>query len=813
MRMTRSASDISRHRAPVKKDLPGHDGQSSQPAPPRLTISLNQDWRFLRVETHNELEHELPDPSDESLWEPANLPHSVRLEPLNASAGRNFQGICWYCRNLELPERWKEKIVYLHFEGAMQVADVWLNGRKIASNFCGYLPFVLDLTRTARFGPEGNLLLVRLDNRDNPQVPPGKPQSQLDFSYFGGIYRNVRLEVIDRLHLIDPILEERVAGGGLFVTYPRITPESAFVQIQTQFRNEHLEQIVCGISHELIDPQGRAVAKSSTLRGMNAGAEATIVQTLEVAHPQLWHPDHPHLYTLRTTLLRNGQPADEQTIRIGIRKFQLDNAAGLKINGEKFFSLGANRHQDHPYVGYALPDSAHFRDAKKLREAGFTSVRSHYPQAPAFMDACDELGILTIVSNPGWQFVGGKLFQQRAVANARKMVRRDRNRPSVILWEASLNESENRPLIESLHRAVHEEFPHEGCLTAGDREGESCAWDVEYLNNDGRKPAWIREWGDQVDNWSDQQSRSRVPRAWGETPLLIQAQSHARRLHEILAGLTNHANASQVARLCGACLWAGIDCQRGYHHQPFFGGALDLFRLPKFNYHFFRSQTSPQAGDSPVSGPMVFIANFATFLSPTAVTVFSNCDQVRLTLDGKEIGCKSPDAGWSIPHPPFTFQVDCFAHEQSTMYMTGVARVEQPPVELVAEGIVGGNVVATHRVCPPGVPNMVRLVPDLCGKNLVADGSDWVRIHAYICDARGTHCPYADDAIAFAVDENSEGEACIIEDPRIAANPVRAEAGIATALLQAGRRPGKIELTAGAFGLTPGAAQIESFPL
>ena len=796
--------------SPVIRELHPPSGETVvEPGRARLSISLNNDWQFRRIESASEPENILPNPFDTGAWEQANLPHTVRLEPLNASAGRNFQGICWYSRTLELPERWKDKTVYLHFEGAMQVADVWLNGKKIASNFCGYLPFVVDLTSIAHFGAMKNLLLVRLDNRDNPQVPPGKPQKELDFTYFGGLYRNVRLEVVDRLHLVDPILEDNVAGGGVFVTFPTVTKKSATVRIQTHVRNEHPEHAICGIAHELSDSTGQVVAKISTMRRLEAGAEAKITQVLQVESPRLWHPHHPHLYHLRTTILRNGQPADELSIRIGIRHIQFDRAGGLTINGEKFFSIGANRHQDHPYVGYALPDSAHYRDAKKLREAGFTSVRSHYPQSPAFMDACDELGILAIVSNPGWQFVGAKLFQDRAISNARKMVRRDRNHPCVVMWEASLNESDNRPLMASLHKAIHEEFPETQCYTVGDREDDACPWDVEYLNNDGSKPAWIREWGDQVDNWSDQQSRSRVPRAWGEMPMLIQANSHARRLDEILAGRSNHAQPGQVDRLAGACLWAGIDCQRGYHRQPFFGGALDLFRLPKFNYHFFRSQSPPDVCLPGLScGPVVHIANFATFLSPTSVTIFSNCESVRLSLDGREIGCRKPDAGWSIPHPPFTFQVECFAHEQSTMYMTGVVKVERPPMELLAEGIIAGKVVAAHRVCPPGAARMIVLRPDLCGRDLAADGADWVRLHAQVCDARGTVCPFADDEIEFAIDGNSTGEARIIGSRGIGANPVRAEAGIATVLLQAGRTPGKIAVLAGAFALAAGRVEI-----
>jgi beta-galactosidase len=809
--MGRSPTDIG-HRAHEKKPAKPLKRQvdralealgADSSAPARQTISLNQDWRFRRIEEPAKIGSAEADACPSGFeqveqWEAVNLPHTVRLEPLNASGCRNFQGICWYSRRLHLPVEWKSKCVYLHFEGAMQVAEVWLNGKKIRANYCGYLPFVVDLTRIANFGGE-NFLSLRLDNRDNPDVPPGNAQSQLDFTYFGGLYRNVKLVVMDRLHVTCPIIACKVAGGGVFVTYPEVSAKAATIRVQTDVVNEHLEERVCRIVQELCDPAGEVVCKAIATQTIGPGGEATIVQHMDIAAPLLWHPNHPYLYRLKTTIAGNDEPADEISTRIGIRRIQFDKEHGLRINGEKFFSIGANRHQDHPYVGYALPDSAHYRDAKKLREAGFTSFRSHYPQAPSFMDACDELGMLAIVSNPGWQFVGGKVFQERAIENARAMVRRDRNHPSVILWEAALNESKNGPLRDRLHGAVHEEYPGDQCFTAGDRDDGTAGWDVDYLHNDGSKAGWVREWGDQVDNWSDQQSRSRVARAWGENPMLIQAASHAHRLHEIVSG----SNGTDLRRLGGACLWAGIDCQRGYHRQPFYGGPLDYFRIPKFDYHFFRSQ---RPADILVrgldDGPMVFIANFATFLSPTTVTVFSNCDEVRLTVDGKEIGRKKPDAGWAIDHPPFTFEVECFAHEQSTMYMTGVAKVEKPPVEVVAEGFIAGKVVATHRVRPPGVARSILVEADLCGRELLADGSDWVRVYAKVCDAHGTICPLADERLDFSV----EGDGRIIGP----AEGVCAEAGIATALVQAGKSPGKIEVSVACYGLQGGRTEIVS---
>jgi beta-galactosidase len=146
------------------------------------------------------------------------------------------------------------------------------------------------------------------------------------------------------------------------------------------------------------------------------------------------------------------------------------------------------------------------------------------------------------------------LFQERCVQNARVMVRRDRNHPCVILWEAALNESKNGPIHDRLQAAVHEEYPGDQCFTAGDRDEGTDGWDVDYLHNDGSKAGWIREWGDQVDNWTDQQSRSRVARAWGEHAMLTQVRSHALRLHEIFSS-------ADFKRLGGACLWAGIDAR------------------------------------------------------------------------------------------------------------------------------------------------------------------------------------------------------------------------------------------------------------
>jgi beta-galactosidase len=780
----------------------------------RVLVNFDRDWRFLRPEgSTDDSQVRLSSASanmdsaawDDASWEQVNLPHSVRLEPLNASGGRNYQGICWYQKHFAAPSEWRDRTVRLVFQGAMQVADVWLNGAHLTTHYGGYLPFALDISQHIRLGDSRvNVLTVRLNNSDNPEVPPGKPQDQLDFVYFGGLYRSVQLQVLGDLQISDPIVANKPAGGGTFVTFPAVSSDSAMVQIQTDVVNTSASARRAKIRQELFGPDGGIVATSDISAEIEAASSKTVTQRVQVRRPELWHPEHPHLYLLHTSVFEEGRddrPVDDQYARIGIRTFHIDKEVGLTINGEKFFSLGANRHQDHPYVGYALPASAHFRDAKKLREAGFTSYRCHYPQDPAFMDACDELGILAVVSNPGWQFMGDEVFRERVYQNAREMIRRDRNRPCVLLWEAQMNETDNSLVAAELYRIVHEEFPGEGCYAAGDHlrkpvEGFH-GWDVEYSHNDGTKPLWIREWGDQVDNWTDQQGSVRVPRDWGETPMLVQMSRHLQALDDIYAKLDGPLPPG-TARAAGADLWAGIDYYRGYHHQPFYGSPLGLFRLPKFDYYMFQSQRPLEKTALGVgSGPMVFIANFATFQSPTTVTVFSNCEQVRLTQNGKEVATQKPDSGYHLPHPPFTFRLSQFSELHSMLFATGVAKPGTAIGNVKAEGLVGDAVVAVHELQAPGVPAQLALDLDDCGREMIADGSDWVRVYAHICDARGTTYPYGDDEVTFTV----SGEGTVIGGPAILSNPMRAEAGIATALIRATTKAGAINVEASAFGL------------
>ena len=780
----------------------------------RQVLDLNQAWEFHRPTDsrqkpsdssptpHSEL------PPDTAIWELVHLPHSVRLEPLNASGCRHYQGPCWYRKILSIDDSCRDKVIYLCFEGAMQVADVWLNGEKLTTHYGGYQPFTIDLTDHVKSGEE-NTLLLKLDNSDNPEVPPGCPQERLDFTYFGGLYRDVRLEVLDRFHITDEILADTVGGGGIFVRYPSASADRAEINIQTDVANEYSVEQNFAIQQEILDADGAIVVSTSMDATLASGANKAFDQSLSVNRPKLWHPNHPNLYKLHTILFVGDKVVDSRTTRIGIRRMAF-TPEGMFINGAKFHAIGFNRHQDHPYVGYALPNSAHYRDAKKLRDGGFTSFRSHYPQDPAFMDACDELGIICIISNPGWQFWGNDIFAERTYQGAREMVRRDRNHASAILWEAQLNETPQvtEAYCRKLNDIVHAEYPGDQCFTAGDPKygnPDGKVFDVAYEREavPGR-PTWAREWGDSVDNWVDQQSRIKVPRGWGELPLLVSAMNRVFKLNDLF----EKTGDPESTCLGGSGVWAGIEHYRGGHPWPHNSGPLDLFRLPKFDYYFFQSQRPPDVKvDGVSSGPMVFIANYGTAVSPATIVVFSNCEEVRFTENGEVVATQKPDQGYRLAHPPFTFHARKVTTEEMLFEVIRAAADDFfTPSEFLAEGLIGGEVVATHAVKAPGVPKRIDLEVDYTGRPLIADGADWMRVYARLVDDNATVHPYADDLVTFSV----EGEGSIIGDERIRANPIRTEAGIATVLVKATRTTGKILVRATAWGLTPGEVEIES---
>ncbi len=365
------------------------------PANARRVMRLDTGWRFLREERPGAHEPGL----DDTAWEEVTLPHTARIEPLvtgpAGSPTAQWQGVCWYRRPLRVESDAAGRQVLLRFEGAMNVADIWLDGERVGGHMGGYLPLALDLSNGVRAGRD-HLLAVRLDNRDNPVTGP-KPLKDLDFNMYHGLYRPCYLILKSRLGITDPLLADRPASVGVMVTYPRVSRASATVRVQTHVRNAHAEERSARVRVTLRGADGKVAASgASDAVKLAPGADADVPQELEVSAPRLWSPSTPNLYHLDCEVLSGEQVVDAETLRIGIRRIAIDKA-GFSINGERMFLRGTNRHQEHPYIGYALSDAAQYRDARRIKEAGFDYVRlSHYPHSPAFMDACDELGLVVM---------------------------------------------------------------------------------------------------------------------------------------------------------------------------------------------------------------------------------------------------------------------------------------------------------------------------------------------------------------------------------------------------------------------------------
>lgn len=729
------------------------------------TLPFSDDWRFLRAD---EPQASVP-AFDDAKWESVTLPHTARLEALVAGKENpQWQGLCWYRKTFELPKDAADKNIVLRFDGAMNVAEIWVNGQSAGKFMGGYLPYVMDITTLVKPGAK-NVVAVRLDNRDNPITGP-KPLADLDFNLYGGLYRPAQLIIKDKLHITEPILADKVAGGGVFVTFPEVSKENATVKVQTHINNAGASTRKFTVKTTLLDASGKTVTTlESPSVELSANTDREVVHELRVTKPSLWSPHSPYLYRVRTELLAGGKLIDLEETRIGIRRIEI-TADGFHINGEKMFLRGANRHQEFPYIGNALSDTAHYRDALKIKEAGFDYVRlSHYPQSPAFLDACDELGLVVMNCLMGWQYFGkDPAFAELKYQESRQLIRRDRNHPCVILWEVSLNESDMpKAFIAKTHAIAHEEFPGDQMFTCGWTKGYDVF--IQARQHGGCTkvkdlPCVVSEYGDweyfaqnaglEQGKWKDlkpAERNSRQLRGDGEVRLLQQALNFQEAHNDNLK-----------TRAFADGIWVMFDYNRGYAPDIEASGVMDIFRLPKFGYWFFHSQREPDEliAGKPV-GPVVFIANHWTPDSPRDIRVFSNCEEVELQLNGKTIARQRPDVSRLTTHlkrAPFTFQVPEFS-----------------PGKLEAIGYSNGSVAANHERHTPGPIKALQLTLALHGRALGTGEKDAAFCHADLVDARGTTVPTGRSPIFFGTDGGTT---------LIGQNPIAAEAGTATVLLE-----------------------------
>ncbi|GAL63518.1 glycoside hydrolase family 2 protein [Algibacter lectus] len=746
------------------------------------TLKINADWKFKIIEESKDSESDIHKLTyDDSSWESVSLPHTANIEPLLVN--NQWQGICWYRKTFKVPKGNSDKKLFLELEAAMNYSKIWINNMEVSEHHGGYLPVVVDITKYVKIGVD-NVIAVRLDNTDNMVTGP-KPLKRLDFNMYGGLYRNAWLTAKEKVYISHPVLANKVAGGGIFITYPKVSEKESTVSIKTHLVNDFNKNKAVELVQSIFFKGKLVEERKSSKVNIEEEKDIELTEQFSIIDAQLWSPKNPNLYSLETKLLQDGEVIDKETTRFGIREFTFDEKHQLYINGEQTFLRGVNRHQEYPFVGYALSDNAQYRDAKKIKDAGFNYIRlSHYPQSPAFLDACDELGLVVIDAIMGWQFYNDTdSFREYCYRSATELIRRDRNRPSVLAWEVSLNETKMPVFfMEELNRIVHAEYPGDNVY--------SCGWmnDVYDIflqarqhrilhpdDNDRTKPYSVSEYGDweyhsknaglnqdKLPNELRAELSSRQLRSAGEERLLNQAYN----LQE-----SHNDNLNTIAY--SDSYWVMYDYNRGYYDNLEASGIMDIFRIPKFGYYFYQSQREVS------EGAVLKLATYWNEESPTNVKVFSNADEVKLYLNDKLLASQKPDSDKNtnkLSHPPFTFKLDTF--------QAGT---------LKAVGYVNGKEIATDIVKTPLKATGLKIWLDESGKNPEAGQNDVLFLYVSAVDENGTIISGFSDEVVIGI----EGDVEIMNPDKI-----EAEAGIATALIRVGKSVGQIKVSAKAAELS-----------
>ena len=412
-------------------------------------LYLNDDWLFTEQFEDSLVAPEYP----ENTLQPVRLPHTCKETPFHYFDESLYQMVSGYRRHLLIPKDWQGKRILLTFEGAAHDSTVFCNGKKVGEHHCGYTAFTVDLTDNVLYGQD-NLLCVRLDSRENLNVPPFG--YVIDYMTYGGIYRDVRLEVKEKISLSDIFVHTAIDFRSSPVT-AQITSEITLTESDD---NVTIRQYYMPKSTAAAQESWRLLCEQTVSTDVSCDKEFSLTATITA--PLLWDTEEANLYILKTQLLyQDNTILDETETTFGIREavFKKD---GFYLNGRKLRIRGLNRHQSFPYVGYAMPKSMQRLDADLLKkELGLNAVRtSHYPQSHYFLERCDELGLLVFTEFPGWQHIGDDAWKAQAVENAEDMIRQYRNHPSIILWGIRINESpDDDAFYEKTNAVAHKLDP------------------------------------------------------------------------------------------------------------------------------------------------------------------------------------------------------------------------------------------------------------------------------------------------------------------------------------------------------------------
>lgn len=666
---------------------------------------------------------------DDHSWRQVDLPHDWVVEQdfvqLNDSlyvqhgskpTGRQFPDQCvgWYRRKFDIPVADQGRRLSVEFDGVFRDSQVWINGHLLGREDSGYSSFRYDITDFVNYGGR-NVLAVRVD------------ASQYEGWFYegAGIYRHVWLCKTDPVH---------VGHWGTYVT-SEIARDTATLNIATEVANDSGEKRLVSVESKIVGPDGKEVATLSTNEmAIGAWSTPTIHHGIKFARPKLWSLEEPNLYTLRTRVLEDGKVRDQYDTLFGIRSIRFDARKGFFLNGKHVVIKGTCNHQDHAGVGSALPDRLQYFRIERLKEMGANAYRtSHNPPTPELLEACDRLGMLVMDEN--------RLLDSspEILGQLSRLIRRDRNHPSVILWsigneEPEQNSERGRRIAETMMRAVRELDPTRPITYAANNgttsEGVNSVVDVRGVNYIaiGEPDAYHQAHPDQPMVGSEEASTlsTRGEYANDATKGFMRAYdtekpgwgSTAERWWTYFA---------ERPYLAGAFVWTGFD----YRGEPTpYGwpcisshfGIMDTCGFPKDNFYYYQSVWT----EEPVLHLLPHWNWEGKEGQPIDVWCYSNLDQVEIFLNGKSLGRKEmPKNGhleWSVAYAPG---------------------------QLEARGYRAGDLVKTERVETTGDPARIILSPDR--SQIAANGEDVSVVTFSIVDSNGRIVPEADNDVEFSI--------------------------------------------------------------
>jgi beta-galactosidase len=714
----------------------------------RMILPINRNWRYSKTFAQGAHGGEF----DDSGFDRVVIPHTnVRL-PWHGFDDKTYEFVSIYRRRFKLPPEARGRHVFVDFEGVMTASTVWINGVKLGEYKGGYTPFSFDLTPHVDFSGE-NVLAVDVDSTERVDIPPFG--HQIDYLTFGGIYREVSLRIVPGTFIENVCAKPKDVLGGK----PGLDVDCYVQRLEASREPLTLEV-------ELQDGD-RAVAKATQRVAAAEAAGEPAVHTVHLeglAGIKLWDLEHPNLYAVQVRLLKGAQLVDRDKRAIGFRQAEFTDQ-GFALNGKVIKLRGLDRHQTFPFAGQAMPGRAQRSDANILRNKLHCNIvrTSHYPQSRHFLDACDEIGLLVLEEIPGWQHIGDQGWKDISVDNVGRMIRRDWNHPSIVLWGVRINESkDDHDFYVRTNALAHKLDPTR--QTGGIRYFQSSEFleDVFTMNDFGfplkppNHPRYLNT--EFVGHTYPTKTIDQVER------LQEHMLRHA-RIHDQLASHPQYA---------GGIGWCAFD----YNTHADFGsgdricyhGVTDMFREPKPAAHFYKSQCDP--AEEVVLEPAFHWARGDESIGFTKAWVCSNCDHLKFYIAEKLVAEVDPNKTEfaHLRYPPFV------ADLEKAVFQWGDLRIE---------GYIQGQQVISKTLSGRGVDQKFALVPD--DTKLVADGADSTRVVLRVTDEFGAIRPFANDAIPLEL----EGPAEIVGD-----NPFALIGGTGAIWIRAKEQAGTVTLTA-----------------